>query len=48
MILIADDNRHVRRMIRDLIKDLDPEIVECADGRARESLRTTSTIRTLS
>ena len=34
MILIADDNGQVRRMIRDLIEDLDPEIVECEDGRA--------------
>jgi len=34
MILIADDNSQVRRMIRDLIEDLDPEIVECADGAA--------------
>ena len=34
MILIADDNGQVRRMLRDLIEDLDPEIVECEDGRA--------------
>lgn len=33
MILIADDNRQVRRMIRDLVEDIDPEIVECEDGR---------------
>src|SRR5687767_14830949 len=32
MILIADDNRQVRRMIRDLLEDIDPEIVECEDG----------------
>ena len=32
MILIADDNSQVRRMIRDLIEDIDPEIVECEDG----------------
>jgi len=34
MILIADDNSQVRRMIRDLLEDIDPEIVECEDGRA--------------
>ena len=32
MILIADDNTQMRRMIRDLIADIDPEILECADG----------------
>ena len=32
MILIADDNSQVRRMICDLIEDIDPAIVECADG----------------
>ena len=32
MILIADDNAEVRRMIRELIEDIDPEIVECSDG----------------
>ena len=32
MILIADDNADVRRMVRNLIEDIDPEIVECADG----------------
>lgn len=32
MILIADDNAQVRRMICDLIEDIDPEIVECEDG----------------
>jgi len=34
MILIADDNSQVRRMMRDLIEDIDPEIVECKDGGA--------------
>jgi CheY-like chemotaxis protein len=34
MILIADDNPQVRRMMRDLIEDIDPEIVECKDGGA--------------
>ena len=32
MILIADDNADVRRMVRNLIEDIDPEIVECANG----------------
>lgn len=32
MILIADDNQEMRRMIRDLVADIDPEVVECADG----------------
>jgi two-component system, NarL family, invasion response regulator UvrY len=32
MILIAEDNSQVRRMIRDLIEDIDPEIIECEDG----------------
>jgi len=34
MILIADDNSEVRRMIRDLIEDIDPACVECEDGGA--------------
>ena len=32
MILIAEDNSQVRRMIRDLIEDIDSEIIECEDG----------------
>lgn len=32
MILIADDNSQVRRMIRDLIEDIDSQIIECEDG----------------
>ena len=32
MILIAEDNAQVRRMIRDLIEDIDAEIIECEDG----------------
>lgn len=32
MILIADDNPLMRKTIRSLVEDLDPEIVECADG----------------
>lgn len=34
MILIADDNPLMRKTIRSLVEDLDPEIVECADGVA--------------
>lgn len=33
MILIAEDNSQVRRMIRDLVEDIDSEIIECEDGR---------------
>lgn len=32
MILIADDNRSMRKMLRSLIEDLDNEILECEDG----------------
>src|SRR5687768_1192940 len=32
MILIAEDNPLVRKMIRDLIEDIDAEIIECEDG----------------
>jgi CheY-like chemotaxis protein len=32
MLLIVDDNKKVRRMIRSLVEDLDGEIFECADG----------------
>jgi len=32
MILIADDNSQVRRMICDLIEDIDAAIVECDNG----------------
>jgi len=32
MILIADDNNDVRRMIRSLIEDLDTEVIEAVDG----------------
>jgi CheY-like chemotaxis protein len=34
MILIAEDNQLMRKMIRSLVEDLDSEIVECADGDA--------------
>ena len=33
MILIADDNADVRRIIRNLIEEIDPEVIECTDGR---------------
>ena len=33
MILIADDNDDVRRMLRSIVEDIDPVIVECANGR---------------
>ena len=32
MILIAEDNSGMRRMIRSLVEDIDPDIVECEDG----------------
>ena len=32
MILIVDDNRQVRAMIRSIIEDLDENIRECEDG----------------
>lgn len=32
MLLIVDDNKQMRRMIRSLVEDLDAEIYECADG----------------
>ena len=32
MILIVDDNSGVRRMVRSMIGDIDPEIIECVDG----------------
>jgi CheY-like chemotaxis protein len=32
MILIAEDNAEVRRMIRRLIQDIDASIVECSNG----------------
>ncbi len=32
MLLIVDDNKNVRRMIRSLVEDLAGDIVECADG----------------
>lgn len=38
MILIAEDNPLMRKMIRSLVEDLATEIVECADGKAAFSL----------
>ena len=32
MILIADDNADVRRIIRSLIEEIDPDVIECSDG----------------
>lgn len=32
MILIADDNQSMRKMVRSLVEDLDNEILECEDG----------------
>jgi two-component system response regulator DegU len=32
MILIAEDNPAVRRMIRSLVEEIDPQIIECEDG----------------
>ena len=32
MIVIAEDNAAVRKMIRNLIEDIDGDIVECSDG----------------
>ena len=34
MVLIAEDNQRMRRLIRAVIDDLDADILECADGRA--------------
>lgn len=32
MILIVDDNTEVRRMIRNLVEDLETDFCECSDG----------------
>src|SRR5829696_1094594 len=34
MILIADDNPDVRRMIRSLVEEIDADLAECSDGGA--------------
>jgi len=34
MLLIVDDNKKMRRMMRFLVEDLDSDICECADGEA--------------
>ena len=33
MLLIIDDNKQVRRMIRNLMEDSETEFCECADGK---------------
>lgn len=33
MILLADDNKEVRRLIRSLVEDLESEILECENGQ---------------
>jgi DNA-binding NarL/FixJ family response regulator len=38
MILIVDDNSGVRRMVRNMIEDIDSEILECADGSAATAI----------
>lgn len=38
MILIAEDNPLMRKMIRSLVEDLASEIFECADGEAAVGL----------
>ena len=38
MILIAEDNPLMRRMLRSLVEDIDPNIIECESGRAAVSL----------
>lgn len=38
MILIAEDNPLMRKMLRSLVEDLASEIVECEDGEAAVSL----------
>ena len=32
MILITDDNADVRRIIRNLVEEIDPEVIECSNG----------------
>lgn len=38
MILIADDNHSMRKVIRSLVEDLDNEVLECEDGAAAARL----------
>jgi len=38
MILIVDDNSGVRRMVRNMIEDIDSDILECADGAAATAI----------
>jgi hypothetical protein len=46
MILIADDNQEMRRMIRDLVADLDPKSssVPMAAQRSRPTTRHSPTL----
>ena len=32
MILITDDNADVRRIIRNLVEEIDPDVIECSNG----------------
>lgn len=32
MLLIVDENKQVRRLLRSMVEDLETEILECADG----------------
>ena len=34
MLLIAEDNPLMRRLIRAMVEDLDPDVIECTDGAA--------------
>lgn len=38
MILIAEDNLLMRKMLRSLVEDLASEVIECADGEAAIAL----------
>lgn len=38
MLLIVDDNKQVRRMLRNLVEDLDTEFCECEDGKQALSI----------
>lgn len=33
MILIAEDNAGMRRVIRNLVEDIDPDVIECSNGQ---------------
>ena len=38
MILIAEDNQLMRAMLRSLVDDIDPDILECSDGASASRL----------